>query len=193
MSIEQHRKSPRARFIDYESGDYFITICTANHEHSFGEIINDKMRLSELGQFVDNQLKEASAFCPWVNILVHVVMPNHIHAIVSVQRELFETYFRGNFMQRTPNPMLRDNPTEQRVVTPLSRYVNSLKGSITRYARSRKIAFRWQSRYHDHAIRSHSDGNNIANYIQTNVIRWSLDCFNSKRRAKIDTPTAQTH
>lgn len=36
------RKSPRADFHDYSGGDYFITICTKNKSHYFGEITNGR-------------------------------------------------------------------------------------------------------------------------------------------------------
>jgi len=37
-----HRKSIRLKEYDYsQEGLYFITICTQNREHLFGEIIND--------------------------------------------------------------------------------------------------------------------------------------------------------
>lgn len=33
------RKSPRANFHDYSGGDYFVTICTRDKEHYFGQIV----------------------------------------------------------------------------------------------------------------------------------------------------------
>ena len=39
---------------DYRwDGSYFITICTKNREHFFGEIINGKMNLSNIGVLAD--------------------------------------------------------------------------------------------------------------------------------------------
>lgn len=42
--------STRLQTWDYGSnGYYFITICTANQEHYFGEIINQEFNTSEIG------------------------------------------------------------------------------------------------------------------------------------------------
>lgn len=60
---------------------------------------------------------------------------------------------------------------------PLSRYISSLKGVVTKYARSRNIEFDWQSRYYDHYVRGNFDGNNISEYILNNVAKWESDCF----------------
>ena len=40
------------------------------------------------------------------------------------------------------------------------------------------IPFAWQPRYHDHIIRGIDDLNNIGDYIENNVARWSYDRFN---------------
>lgn len=46
--------SARAQWWDYGwNGAYFITICTADKEHFFGEIKNGKMILSQTGVIAD--------------------------------------------------------------------------------------------------------------------------------------------
>ena len=45
-----------ARLVNYDyskAGLYFITICTHNREHYFGEIINNKMELTNVGVIAD--------------------------------------------------------------------------------------------------------------------------------------------
>lgn len=49
------------------------------------------------------------------------------------------------------------------------------------FAPRNNIDFGWQERYHDHIIRGTDDGNKIASYIETNVIRWDMDCFNKTK------------
>ena len=47
-------RSARRPNWDYSSNAaYFITICTQNHENYFGEIINQKMQLSQMGVIAD--------------------------------------------------------------------------------------------------------------------------------------------
>lgn len=172
--MEQYRKTPRANFLDYDCGDYFITICTKDRKHYFGEIENAEMKLSVIGRFVDEQLSKCSEFCSSISIPLHVVMPNHIHLIVSLSGD----GITNGSAQRNPNPALRANPTCQRHVPTLSKYISSLKGTVTKYARSLNVEFGWQLRYHDHMIRGSRDGNNISEYIINNVARWQKDCFN---------------
>ena len=46
---------PSAQLINWDYGSegmYFITICTKNREHFFGEIRNGEMQLSEIGAIV---------------------------------------------------------------------------------------------------------------------------------------------
>ena len=71
------RKSPRADFHDYSCGDYFVTICTNDKRHYFGEVDNGEMRLSAIGEFVDAELAGLSSHYPYSDVLMWVVMPNH--------------------------------------------------------------------------------------------------------------------
>ncbi len=46
--------TPRLKHWDYRwSGAYFITICTKERKHYFGEIDNKKMNLSRIGAIAD--------------------------------------------------------------------------------------------------------------------------------------------
>ena len=50
------RKSPRRSDYDYKSsGMYFVTICTADREPYFGNIYNNSMKISEIGNVFDEQ------------------------------------------------------------------------------------------------------------------------------------------
>ena len=49
-----NRRSIRLRGFDYsQAGLYFITICTQNRTHLFGEIVGDKMVLNNAGLMID--------------------------------------------------------------------------------------------------------------------------------------------
>ena len=152
------RKSPRADFHDYSGGDYFITICTKNKSHYFGEITNGQMRLSPLGEFTTNAIDSLHSHYPYAEVRVSIVMPNHLHMIIHIDTEEKNT--------RLP---------KQR--TALSVIVGGLKQSITCFANN--LMFGWQGRYHDHIIRGVQEGNRIEEYILNNVARWADDCFYS--------------
>lgn len=176
--MEQYRKNVRAKFLDYDGGNYFITICTKGRKHYLGEIYNEEMHLSNIGKYITSQLDSASELCRDIDVPLYVVMPNHIHAIVCVnRRDMPSACLEGDTQQRSPNPALRANPTCQRHVPALSRYVTSLKGAVTKYAKAHNLEFGWQSRYHDHFIRGDKDGNKISDYIISNIANWHNDCF----------------
>lgn len=174
--MDQYRKSPRAKFHDYDGGDYFITICTKNRIHFFGDILNGSIQLSQIGLYTYDQLFRASDYCPNIIIPVFTVMPNHIHALISLRNPSLD-FNDMTELQRAPNPCLRSNCDEARYVPLLSRYISSFKGAVTKYAKRINPDFGWHSRYHDHIIRNNRDRNLISSYILTNHLRWKDDCF----------------
>ena len=48
--------SKRASWHDYNGGEYFVTICTNERQHYFGEINNGVMNLSEIGKCLHEQI-----------------------------------------------------------------------------------------------------------------------------------------
>ena len=158
-TINHSRKSPRAIFHDYSGGNYFITICTLDKEHYFGHIHNGKMLHSKIGKIAYDKLSTLSNHYTYVDVPLFVVMPNHIHAIISIHES-----------KDAPGcvPIIR---------TALAVVIGGYKQSVTMYARRNNISFAWQQRYHDHIIRGVRDGNRIAEYIENNVARWDSDCF----------------
>ena len=76
--------SARAWWHNYDGGAYFITICTENRDHFFGEIKNGVMVLSEIGEYAFEQFDGVSKHYPYATIPLFTIMPNHIHAIVFI-------------------------------------------------------------------------------------------------------------
>ena len=83
---ECHRRSIRLHEYDYsENGAYFITVCTHNREHLFGEIENGKMQLNDVGRMIDQWWNELGNRFPDIETDAFVVMPNHIHGIIVIK------------------------------------------------------------------------------------------------------------
>ena len=87
-NMDQYRKSPRAKWLEYNEGVYFLTICTLNHVHYFGTIVDGEMCLSAVGAFLQNELEHIEQHHPHVSVLQYVVMPNHVHAIVEIGEKI---------------------------------------------------------------------------------------------------------
>jgi len=80
-------ESFRLKNWDYRNaGAYFITICTKNRAHYFGEIADREMQLSEIGKIVENEWIKTPEIRPDMNLKQgeFVVMPNHFHAILII-------------------------------------------------------------------------------------------------------------
>ena len=78
-----------ARFQHWDYGSdalYFVTICTQNREHYFGEIADDKMQFSETGKMAHHFWFEIPTHFPFVQLGEFVVMPNHVHGIIIIDK-----------------------------------------------------------------------------------------------------------
>ena len=83
--------STRLKNWDYgKNGAYFITICTGNREHFFGEIVTvdnvNEMHLNEIGKLADKFWSEIPKHFPFVELGNYTVMPNHVHGILIIDK-----------------------------------------------------------------------------------------------------------
>ncbi|MFA0961561.1 transposase [Roseivirga sp. BDSF3-8] len=84
---QKNRKSPRLKNWDYgRDAAYFITICTKDRENFFGEIVNGKMHVSPAGAIAHVLWHEIKNHAKHVELGEFVVMPNHIHGILILDR-----------------------------------------------------------------------------------------------------------
>jgi len=80
-------QSARAQWRDYGwNGAYFITGCTRHRYHYFGEIRISKMILSETGIIADTLWREIPNHFPFIDLGEFVVMPNHFHGILVMDK-----------------------------------------------------------------------------------------------------------
>ena len=156
------RKPTRLKGYDYSSaGAYFVTVCTQNRECILGNIVGQgftptKMSLSQYGKIAKDQLLDLENRYKSIKIDKYVIMPNHIHIIVIVD----------NTAGASPCPTI-------------SNVICSFKSLTTRICnnlcnRKQKI---FQTSFHDHIIRGEKDYQKIWEYIDTNPLKWELDCF----------------
>ena len=67
---------------------YFVTICTQNRIHYFGEISEGEMQLSQIGEMADKYWHEIPEHFPFVVLDEFVVMPDHIHGIINIDKPI---------------------------------------------------------------------------------------------------------
>ena len=79
--------SARLQSWDYgANGAYFITICTKNRKHFFGEIENHQMILNDIGKLAEKYWIEIPSHFPFIELGNFVVMPNHTHGILIIDK-----------------------------------------------------------------------------------------------------------
>lgn len=80
-------KSSRLLGLDYgKNAIYFVTICTKNRHHFFGEIVYGKMNLSGIGEIADKCWLEIPEHFPFVILHDYIVMPNHVHGLIEIAK-----------------------------------------------------------------------------------------------------------
>jgi putative transposase len=171
-------ESARLRNWDYRnSGGYFVTICTHNREHYFGEIQNERMMLNDVGHKACEHWKEIPAHAAEASLGEFVVMPNHIHGIIILRKDPYCDAVKRD-MQKEDGTLKNAFMTE---ISPwagsLSAIVRSFKSSVTKWANELNIPFGWQARFHDHIIRNDEEFIAISNYIINNPRNWKEDKF----------------
>ena len=143
--------SARTTWWDYSSsGAYFVTICTHDRSHAFGEIIGDKMNLSKVGEFSQKCWNEIPKHIPKVELGAFQVMPNHIHGIIIIHDSDFvETMHASSLREPDPDFMSSISPKSGS----LARIVGSYKSAVSKSAHDIDPLFKWQERFWDRIIR----------------------------------------
>ena len=141
------RKNPRLRQFDYSLPYYyFVTICTWEKRCLFWQ----SGALSEYGHIAKQGFEEMTVHFPDLVVDKYVVMPNHVHGIVILNR-----------------------PTSN-LSTAIGLYKSYVTKQIHRLDSHCRV---WQTSFHDHVIRNQRDYERIWLYIEGNPARWKEDCF----------------
>ena len=161
-------KSLRLKDWDYSSaGWYYVTICTNGKKKYFGEVVNGKIILNDLGNIVKKFLTEIPHHFSNVFIDLFVVMPNHIHVIIIIENNGRDVACNVS-INRMSIISLRPRS--------LSSIVRSYKSAVTRYVRNNiDEKFTWQQRYYEHIIRNEKSLYEIRKYIKLNPLKWEID------------------
>ena len=151
-------KSIRADWWDYSSsGLYFITICTQQMHHFFGEIEKEKVILNKTGNIAKKNWELIPKYFPFVSIGPFIIMPNHLHGIIAIEKN-----------QKTSNKVsAKFGPQSGN----LASIIRGYKSSVTIEARKTNPLFCWQARFYDRIIRDETELQNIIQYIYDNPMK----------------------
>jgi putative transposase len=172
------RNSLRYPGRDYSlPGKYFITICTVNKSEWFGTIINAELQLSEIGSIALKLWSEIPQHFPNITLDEYILMPNHIHGIIIINRH-YENPVVGSLHATTlplPDQSNIKNKTMSSISPKsgsLSVIIRSYKSSVTKYAHKIDIDFSWQSGFYDNIICTTGQLSRIRKYILNNPKNW---------------------
>lgn len=177
--------STRLKNWDYaQNGAYFITICTGNRAHFFGEIVTlhgeNKMQLNEIGNLANEFWAEIPKHFPFVELGNFVVMPNHIHGILIINKMNIDN---DRVETLHCNVSTRNGAKNEQMVLispksgSISTILRSYKSVVTKNARFIQTSFLWQERFYDHIIQNLESFERIQNYIENNITNWKEDKF----------------
>jgi len=155
---------------DYGSTSlYYITICTKDKLRYFGEIVaglnedyqeDALLNPSAIGKVAFENWLSISDHFPFVELDEFVIMPNHMHGIIFINKPDKVNWEPNKFGIQTQN---------------LGSVIRGYKASVKTFATINDIEFNWQPRYHDRVIRNDREYLNIKNYIIDNPRQWLLN------------------
>ncbi|HIJ94423.1 MAG TPA: transposase [Desulfuromonadales bacterium] len=189
-----HRHSIRLKDYDYsQAGAYFVTLCAWQRECLFGDFVDGKMRLNELGQVVESVWCGLIRHFANLDLDQHVIMPNHFHGILQIN----DTANNDNVGAKQGSSALPgfdvDSGKGEAGETLASPLQNLLHGTVSgsfaaavqnfKSVSTRKInKIRqnlgcpvWQRNYYERVIRNDAELERAREYIINNPLKWKLD------------------
>ncbi|MBP3696332.1 MAG: transposase [Clostridia bacterium] len=165
-----NRKPNRLKGWNYNNGaSYYVTVCTHQKQNTLSLICRDSpcgcphIKLTDLGEIVQNVIyRVENKYSDFVVFDNYVIMPNHLHLIVSIKNEA-------------------DERTAARAVPTLSKLIGEIKSCAAvdwiRHCKSNSIDIApvWQRSYYDHVIRCQQDYEEIWRYIDENPYKRIRD------------------
>ena len=198
----RNRKPNRMKGYDYSQDNlYFVTSCVQDRICCFGTVADGKMELNEYGKIAEEQWHWLGKQYPYIVLHEFVVMPNHIHGIIEINRSLVGINHVGTgrnvgtgrdlSLQQQPIKIKSLSELMGAYKTTSSKKIHLLECMDESYPdescrdRSRPVptrhghtnTFQWQRSFHDHIIRDEKSFETISNYILNNPTQWKTDKF----------------
>ena len=179
-----HRRSIRLKGYDYsQSGLYFITLCVVDRICVFGNIVDGKMQLNDIGRLVEEEwLNTINIRKGDVRLHNYIVMPNHFHAIIEIcecmdecdSSQILNTDNVGECEKGECEKGECDSPLRMKSPSKtVGAIVRGFKGAV-----SRQLGYSvWQRNYYEHIIRTGESYRQISDYIVNNPTKWQDDKF----------------
>ena len=186
QSDRHHRRSIRLKGYDYSAaGAYFVTVCSQNRECLFGDVVDGKMRLNDVGHMVYKAWNDLSVKYSDIETDEFVVMPNHVHGIIVIvgAGPCACPGIHARPESCTAQPQTGQPQGVAPTTLSLPEIVHRFKSFTTaEYRNGVRLQHwppfnskLWQRNYYEHIIRSEEEMNRIREYTIENPIKWADD------------------
>lgn len=158
---------------DYATnGWYFVTICTKNCIYYFGnDVVSGKVQLTPIGKIAQQYFIDIPKYFKHSYIYTHIVMPNHIHGIVVLNKP--KDIVKTRYMASRNIPSYQSNKFSSLKADSLQAILHSYKSSVTWWCRKNGYQdFKWQERFYESIIRVDGSVDRIRQYIMNNPAKW---------------------
>jgi putative transposase len=164
---KHHRRSVRLKEYDYsQAGAYFITICAYNRECILGDVVDRGVSLSAVGKIAKLFFEEIPNHFEGVALDKFVVMPNHLHGIITIQNVGVQNF----------EPLQKQNAFQHIMPKSLGSIIRTYKSAVTHWCRNNGYEhFKWQRNYYERIIRDEDELRAIREYIAENPLKWESD------------------
>jgi putative transposase len=143
-------------------------------ENNVGDLINKTQGIASLlgtiiGEIARQYWLDIPKFFPFVELDEFVVMPNHIHGIIIINRAELNNKTQG--IASLPRGENKFAPQSNN----LALIIRGFKSGVKSYATKNSIEFFWQPRFYDRIIRDADEMDRIRKYIYNNPFKWNID------------------
>jgi len=180
--MNHQRKSIRLQGFDYASvGAYFVTICTNERACLFGEIIDGKIILNEIGKMVQRHWNSISKHFQNVIMDEFIMMPNHMHRIITIfddvgaKHSQKDTSVNKIVLSENASPLQIPAGTKHQSLSAIVQNFKSITSRKFNKMKRTSPAKLWQRNYYEHVIRDEDELKRIREYIFNNPLKWELD------------------
>ena len=178
--MDSNDSSPRRRNLrlaefDYsQPGAYFVTIVTQDRKLLFGQVLDGEMVLNDIGRMVTELWLAIPDHFSNVELGEFVVMPNHIHGIISITNERATTIYNVGATHASPLPGISNGPKPGSIGAIVGSFKSATSKRIHDLTNSGGHHL-WQRNYYEHVIRNERDLQAIYDYILANPGNWEKD------------------
>jgi REP element-mobilizing transposase RayT len=172
------KKCIRLPELDYTApGAYYLTMCVQDRLWMFGNVINETMCLSSVGEMIQKAWLDLPNHDPHVSLDEFMVMPNHLHGIVVLTECQADIPLRAGTRPAPTGCAMSLIDVARRFKS--STTVQYIRG-VKRYHWPPFHKRLWQRGYFDHIVRNNADLNRVREYIRNNPMNWETDPENQK-------------